>query len=192
MSRWLLCCLLLLPFGLCAGELRHLQVTSEKGEYRIEARVRVDAPVDAVRATLTDYRHLSDINPDIRESRVLPSPAPGVTRVQTLVHACAFFYCVDMKRIEDVQQLPGGSLVSTMVPDHTSFKSGQTFWGLRPLGTQTDVTYRASMRPAFWIPPLIGPAVVRSNLRREMRESFERLESIARARAEGAQGGGDE
>jgi hypothetical protein len=34
--------------------------------------------------------------------------------------------------------------------------------------------------------------VVRSNLRREMRESFERLESIARARAEGAQGGGDE
>jgi hypothetical protein len=175
--------LFLLVPRLNAGDLTELQVTETGGVYYIKMVMQVQAPVKYVRGVLTDYAHIYRLNPSIVESEILPSPAPGVVRVRTLMVGCVAFFCRHIGRVEDVRELPGGDLQAEIVPALGDLKSGAAEWKIRRRGEQTQVTYQANMEPGFFIPPLIGSYFVRRNIRKEIMTSFKRLECIAKTQA---------
>ena len=43
----------------------------------------------------------------------------------------------------------------------------------------TIVTYHLYMRPDFWVPPAVGPYMIKRKLRREAGKALDRIEALA-------------
>lgn len=169
---------LLMATALRAGELLDLSVSQQNGVYRLSADVIIDAPAAAVLERLTDYDHLTALNPSILSSEVLEAPPAFDARVKTLIRACVLMYCQRLQRVEDVRASPN-RLLAVNVPEQSNFSVGRTQWLLEPQGTQALVRYQAELAPDFMLPPVIGTALVKQALARELRTVLEHLERLA-------------
>jgi hypothetical protein len=162
-----------------AGELTELNVNEQDGVYRIRMEMHVDAPATHVYAALTDFAHISRLNPAITRSDTLPSQIPGVTRVRTLIEDCILAYCVSISRVEEIREGRPGHLHVETDPRQSDFKSGSAHWWIRPQGAGSMIIYEAAMEPDFFLPPLVGRVFMKRGLREGILETFENLERIA-------------
>jgi hypothetical protein len=174
----------MLVAGPAAGEsLLALDVSHTDGRYSLRADMEIAAPAAAVRARLTDYANLTALNPAIRASRVESAPSPYDARVTTLVRACVQqLFCRELKRVEDVRERPQ-RLVAVIVPAASDFSAGRTEWRLYPQPDGVRVSYRAELTPDFMVPPVVGTALVKQGLERELRRLLRNLERLARSRS---------
>ncbi len=147
--------------------------------YRVDIRARIEAPEAAVRRIVTDYSHLSELNPAIKSSKVLAVYGPGSSRVRTVTHACVLFFCKDIVQVQDVKVMPDGEVVATTVPALSDFKSAVARWRLSRVDDATVMDFSARFVPSFWVPPLIGPWLIRHKLSDEMAKTAQRIEQIA-------------
>lgn len=173
MLRALVLMLALLPQGLHALQLETLEVEHADNAYRVRLQARIDAPPDRVRARLTDYDHLAELNPAILLSRL--QREEGRRIVHTRLQACVLFFCRNLDRYEQlVEERP--DLIRTRLLPRGHFRAGEAVWRLQLAPGGTLLRYQARMEPAFFIPPLIGPAMVRSRMEAELRRTLELLE----------------
>jgi hypothetical protein len=96
-----------------------------------------------------------------------------------IVRACALFLCKTVNKVADIAQLPDGELRMHNVPALSDFTEGEEVWQLQPEGRTTRLRYQANMVPKFFVPPVIGPLVIKAVIRRELRESAQRVEALA-------------
>ena len=167
-----------------ANDITEFEVTEDEGVFYIKASVVLHAPAEYVHGVLTDYVHIYRLNPSIIESEVLASADNNIARIRTKVIGCVAFYCEEIERVEDVRILASGDIQAKIVPESSQFKSGVTLWQIRSMGKDSRLTYYAEMEPDFFIPPIIGNAIVKAKLRDEIMTSFRRLEKIASIQAE--------
>ncbi|MDQ3796637.1 MAG: hypothetical protein M3294_03425 [Pseudomonadota bacterium] len=73
-----------------AVDVQALDVQDERGIYHVTIRFSVNASLNRVRAVITDYAHLSALNPAIVASRVLSAPRGRIMRVSTRMRVA---YC---------------------------------------------------------------------------------------------------
>ncbi len=174
--------LLLLATGVSAAQLRSLQVAEHDGVYRVTAAARLDASPQAVFAVLTDYAHLKRLNPSILSVRVLDSQPSGAGHVVTRIHLCVWAFCKTLQQ-EQVMSVPRPWVLHTrIVPAGSEFRSGEADWRLVDCDGATCLDIDASIQPDFWVPPLIGPWVIRRGLRDEAVQTITNLERLARQR----------
>ena len=173
-----------ISFGLLqAGAARALAVQSidaslSEGVYRISLVVRLDAPVEAVAAVLTDYAAYRMLDPRIRASTVLPPDDAGSELVRTVVRACAGFFCRNVMRVERVQR-GDGELLAVVIPEQSDLRSGLTRTTWRAEEQATNVTYEAEFVPDFWVPSVIGRRYAVRALRNSTLELFGNVEKRA-------------
>jgi len=101
-------------------------------------------------------------------------------RVLTRFENCIVFFCMTVQRVEDITEDGQGRILVTLVPDASSFRSGQALWEVTSNGSGSRVIHRATLEPDFWLPPWIGTAILKATMRREIRASFENLECLTR------------
>lgn len=162
-----------------ASQLIRLEVDQKADVYEITVEMTVSAPVEQVRAILTDYANLDRLNASITSSRILDVGGDGTVRVMTRIKNCILFFCMNMKKVEDVSEDAEGRIVVDIVPDSSSFRSGRATWEFKSAGHATRVIHHALLEPGLWIPPWIGTAILKDTLRRELQESFETLDCLA-------------
>jgi hypothetical protein len=164
-----------------AGQVESLTVVEADGVYETRMAALLDAPADYVYGVITDYRHIYRINPAIVESEILPGREDGTTRVRNRLSHCFAIFCIDIDLVEDVTVIGDRHIVATTVPEHSSFEAGIATWLVRrfPDG-RARIQYHASIKPDFFIPPLIGTAVMKSLMRKEILNSLARIECLAR------------
>ncbi len=85
--------LLLIPLLAAAGEVVESSVVIDADVYTIDVLVRIEAPLEVVHRAITDYDHLTEINPSIVESRILEEQGAGRYRVYTRIKLCVLFFC---------------------------------------------------------------------------------------------------
>ncbi len=178
--------LALVMLGLCAP-LRAAQIGMANAEregqrYRVHVEARLAAPLDAVRALLTDYPHLGRVNPSIKSSVVLPSATPGIERVRLVSEVCVWIYCKRLHQVQDMRQSGAGVLEATVLPDVSDFRYGYARIALRSVPGGTSFSMRGELEPDFWIPPFIGPWLIKRKLLEEARVTVEQLERLASGR----------
>jgi hypothetical protein len=100
--------------------------------------------------------------------------------VLTRFENCILFFCLTVQRVEDITEDVHGRILVALVPDASSFRSGQASWEVNSIGSGSRVIHRATLEPDFWLPPWIGTAILKATLRREIRASFENLECLTR------------
>jgi Polyketide cyclase / dehydrase and lipid transport len=163
-----------------ASQLVRLDVEQKANSYTVYVVMELDAPAEMVRAILTDYAHLDRLNASIIASEITDEKADGTVRVLTRFENCIVFFCMTVQRVEDITEDDQGRILVTLVPDASSFRSGQAVWEVTSTGSGSRVIHRATLEPDFWLPPWIGTAILKATMRREIRASFENLECLTR------------
>jgi 4-oxalocrotonate tautomerase len=70
------------------------------------------------------------------------------------------------QRVGDITEDDQGRILVTLVPDASSFRSGQALWmwSVTSTGSGSRVIHRATLAPDFWLPPWIGTAILKATL----------------------------
>jgi hypothetical protein len=172
--------LLLLIIGsgpLPAGEVNHSGVTYQAGVYSLEFDVVIEAELDTVRGYVTDYANLDQLSELIIESELLEPPATDSKRRLLVVRPCILFLCRNLRVVEDITEVRPDQIVATVVPALCDFKSGETRWQLAAADSRhTRIEFQGSVEPGFWVPPLLGPALVKRRLLKEAMQIIQNIE----------------
>lgn len=175
--------------GAGAARIESLTVDHAGGHYTVDAALLLDAPPAAVRAALTDFARLGRLSPSIVESRVVGHRADG-TLVYTRSRACALWFCRELRKTELVTARDEEIVaiaVAGQGPEPGTVTHSLTRWRIAGAGSGARVVVRTEVDPAFFVPPLVGPPLMKKALRRETEALARGLEAAARADA--ARGG---
>lgn len=171
---------LLAPLAAPGAVLDRIDVRTHKGRYLLAGEITIDAPMTAVYRAITDYDRLSDLDKGIAESRVVERPETGIALVYTRLTGCVLFFCREVERIERVEEVSATEIVARVVTDDDSDLSfGQSRWQLYENGDKTRVIYETEIDPGFFVPPFLGPPIVRQVLRTRVAATLDNLENAA-------------
>lgn len=172
--------LLALPgAALYAAEFRSLELVRDGDDYRVLADVFIDAPGEGVFEILTDYEGFPRLSSVFREGRVVEPIEDGRGVVYLHMKGCVLFFCREVEIVEFLEVEPYRRIVAIVDPERSDLHYGRASWSLTPEDGGTLVTYELDMRLQFWIPPVIGPLIIKAALRYRGIRAARRLEALA-------------
>ncbi len=182
--------LLLLLWGTAqttvAAEVAAIKVTRNGDRFDTHALIVLDASPRAVFEALQDYAQLPSFNPDIRTARVLGKQANGDVQVDTEIHACVAFFCKTVHQEQIMHATPradGGVVTSRILPRKGDFNRYSGRWNVTACGNgraSACMHLDLSFTPDFWVPPVIGPWLIRARMQHDAAASSVGLEKLAR------------
>ena len=179
--RWVVCCLLLAgQYALADVVVPHEAEVEYLGQrqFHLKFQFFVRAGIQETRRLLTDYEQLKRLNSSIVESTILGQTANGVTRVKTVTEGCILFLCKQVILVEDVRETRDNYLESDAVPELSDVEYAHAKWFLMARDSGTEVIYETHMKVKFWLPPFIGPAVVKRKLEKNIIETARNMERL--------------
>lgn len=139
---------------------------------------QLDVSAEAVQGVLADYRRLAQFSGAIIDSQVrLLTDARA--EVDTTSHVCVWLFCKTMHQVQIVSREASGGFLALVDPDRSDFKYGRVTASVIADGGNSRLLLRSELQPDFWIPPMLGPWLVRTALTRESREGVLGIERIA-------------
>lgn len=179
---WIAAGLLAIGLWLSAAEVSEVDVRREEDRYRLHVAARIDAPPSTVWKLLTDFHHLERLHHTVRDSTYLGRTAEGMDRVQIHMHPCVMFFCVDLTQIVEFHSVAARQLLADFDRRESLFNFGHLKWRLdRTTNAGTDLVFDAELAPAFWIPPLLGPWILKSTLRKTAMDIILNLDRLSRS-----------
>ncbi|WP_405225941.1 SRPBCC family protein [Lentisalinibacter sediminis] len=161
------------------ADLLDVSVEKEGERYTMASRTYFEAPPEAVFRVLSDYDRFERISSIFEDVRFIAPASDGTPRAFTLMKGCVLFFCKTIERIEELHFTPHSRIVAEVEPEHSDFAYGRTEWQFIPSGSGTEVHYRMEMEPGFWVPPLIGPYMMKRSFRSDAVEALNRIEALA-------------
>ncbi len=162
-----------------AVELQSLEVTTNDGTFEIRADSLLNASPEFIYSILLDYDNFHRLAGGISETRFLPPDEQGILMGYTRIDSCVWFFCRKIERVERIFTIPGQEISTAAIPEQSDFKIYQTRWIIEPAGPgATRLHFEATMKPDFWIPPLIGPWAIRRKLERTAERVGTRIEYL--------------
>lgn len=166
-----------------AAETERAEIGFEGRTYQYIFIARMKGDINAVHAVVTDYDHMQRINDDIVESRVLARYNNGELKRLLRLRHCILVFCFDMDFVERVRESPG-HIITIVVPEESTFLDGTANWQLQALdGGYTRISVSARQTPRFWIPPVLGPMILKRVFMQEVAETCANIERIVNAGA---------
>jgi len=163
-----------------AAELLDIQVSNTDDRYFMVSESILEASVPSVYQVLLDYDNFTRLSSVYEESRYLAPGPDGAPRVYTLAQGCMLFVCRNVEKVERLDTRSNQRIVATVIPQFSNLEQGVTEWVLTADGENTRLVYRMELTPKFWIPPLIGPPIIRYVLIKGGKDALQRLEAAAR------------
>lgn len=154
-------------------------VTHDAGRYTVRFDVLIDAGIERVRPLVADYDRLTRLSPIVVESRVLATRADGGQRIQVTLNGCVLIFCQTIKKVQEVRTAIDGAVTARTDPGESDFTFAEERWRVLPQAQRTHIHYEAEFVPGFFVPPLIGPWIVKSKIRTELETTAARLELLA-------------
>ena len=159
-----------------AATVLQAEVTESHGSYRMSFEAVLQAPYPRIHALLTDYPGLPRFNPHIQDITLLPTSERGSLRMRVVSRPCVLVFCKRVTHVQQVREHTPGDIVATVIPEESDLRRGLMSWRVVPEGDRTRIVFQGDMTPAFWVPPLIGPAAIKHSLRSEAIALVENLE----------------
>ena len=153
-------------------------------QYHYRFSAHLAAPAAAVRAVVSDVNQLARTNDSIRASRVLARHADGSWLRQLKLRQCVLVFCFDINFVERVSERANGDIHTSVIPGAGNFLSGETVWQIIALPDgSTRMVMEAEQEPDFWIPPVLGPLILKHTFTSEVQETLMKIEQLANAAA---------
>ena len=172
----------LMAGGALSAELRDVVVEKEDKRYRLTSETRIDASVADLYRVLTDYDLFTEFSSVFVESRNLRAAANGKPRYFTRMEGCMLLFCKSFVRIGELTLTPHNEIVATADPKQSDFNYSRERWLLEADGDGVLLKYEFELEPSFWVPPVIGPYVMKRALRAGGADAVDRIEALAQGR----------
>lgn len=163
------------PFVATANQALVVDVSYHDGIYRASLSTYLPAKRNAVYPLLTAYDSLNTFSRLIYKSQLLKN---GDLLIN--LRYCFFIICFD-KQLTLSLKVSDNALTAYIVPEHSDFKSGLIKWQLSDSPLGSIIEFSGTLVPDFWIPPIIGPILIKSKLRNEATYSFRQLEHLTQS-----------
>jgi hypothetical protein len=178
--RALLLVILALPAVTGAATLRDVTVDYVDGAYIMRSEVWFDVGIRRIYGLLLDWDQSSKFSSVIVESRNLEPAADGRARYYSRTQGCLWFFCRSFERYGFVEYVPLKFIEAKADPEKSDFEFSDERWDFHEEADGTVVVYAFRMKPKFFVPPLIGPAIMKSKLRNGGANAIQRIEALAR------------
>jgi len=176
------CLALLLAAALPARAVGPIVLQVERDGLQLQVRATVDAraPAELCYAVIADFDRLAEFIPDLQSSRVVSGPGQplrlrqvGETRLGLSRYAVdvTLALTVDPPRRIDFRRVDGNLVLM------------EGSWQVGGDARRCTVDYHAALQPSFWIPPLVGPLIVRRQVERQLAGLLSEIERRARSTA---------
>jgi hypothetical protein len=169
------------PAATRSATLDSLEVTREHGRYELNAQTFLAASADDIYGVLLEYEDdkFQRISSVYKESAYLEPDADGTPIVYTRMEGCILFFCKSMKRVERLQTREGRYIRTDTLPEQSDFKYSFSEWTFEPAEGGTRMAYTLVMEPAFWVPPIVGPWIIKKILSTGGVRAITRIERMA-------------
>lgn len=171
------------PLAALAIEFWNLEVSNEGRRYHVAAQGTLEAPAASVLYAVTDFDHLDRLSETILESEYLGPEEGGGHRVRTLIEFCVAFFCEEAEQIQIVTFPRPDQVVSRVIPELSDIPQLDQQWYVVAHEGGSQLTYVMTVYSEDFIPPLIGPLLVRRALHRLTTDTAGNIERIAREHA---------
>ena len=181
-SRTQAALLLLVGAVLTAGaaEMRSVEVDRIDGRYIMRSEVHFAASVEAVYSVFANYDLSEQFSGAIVESRNIEPEEGGAPGFYVRNRGCVLFFCKSFERYGYVEREPFKVIRAKVDPERSDFHLSNESWRFESEGDGTVVTYDLEFEPKFWVPPVIGPYMIKRKLEDDGGDAVDRIESIAR------------
>jgi ribosome-associated toxin RatA of RatAB toxin-antitoxin module len=160
-----------------------LQVERAGAQLQVRATVEAQAPAELCYSVIADFDRLAEFIPDLQSSRIVSSAGQplrlrqvGETRLGLSKYAVdvTLAVTVDPPRRIDFRRVDGNLVLM------------EGSWQVGGDARRCTVDYHADLQPSFWIPPLVGPLIVRRQVERQLAGLLAEIERRARSTAAAA------
>ena len=169
----------LLAIDASAAELRAIDFSRDGDRYTLRSVTWFDADVAAVYSVLIDYDQSHRFSGAITESRNLAPDDEGRPEYFTRMEDCILIWCQSFDRVGYLKLEPIHRIEAFTDPERSDFKMMRERWQREEVEEGTLLTYKFEMVPDFWVPPLLGPYLIKRALITGGRKAANRLEVIA-------------
>ena len=182
LQRTLLCSLLLaVSHAAQSADILSIEVGSEQGTYTLTSEVWFDASIEQVFEVYRYWEYSTRFSSAIVEAHDLPADERGRPHFYIRNKGCVLFFCQSFEREGYVEAETYRELRAFADPERSDFHHSVESWHFAARDGGTLVTYDLSMAPKFWVPPGIGPYLIKRKLKKNGGAAVDRIEVIAQA-----------
>ena len=162
-----------------AAEMRSIDVQFESGRYSVVSVVWFDAGIDETFEVFKTWDYSTEFSSAIVESKDLDPDESGRPGYYIVNRGCVLFFCKSMVRQGYVEMQHNHDLRAVADPQISDFRLFEENWKFVEESDGTSVRYELLMEPGFWVPPAIGPYLIKRKLRNDGGDALDRIEDIA-------------
>ena len=182
MMRWLAVILIALTgqgVG-SAAEIRSIDVKYEDGFYTLVSVVWFDAGLRPMFYVFSTWDLSDQFSGAVVEARDLEADELGRPGFFVVNRGCVVFFCKTLTRQGYVEIEKEKVLRAFADPALSDFKVSNESWEFAEERGGTTVKYTLFMQPDFWVPPAIGPYLIKRKLKTDGSRALNRIEAIAK------------
>ena len=162
-----------------AAEILNISVDSDDGIYTMTSEVWFDASIEQIYEVYKSWDYSTQFSSAIVEARDMEPDELGRAQFYVRNKGCVLFFCQSFERQGYVESEPNTVVRAFANPDTSDFHLSNEVWQFDVRDGGTVVTYDMSMHPKFWIPPGIGPYLLKRKLKKNGGDAVDRIELIA-------------
>ena len=146
-----------------------MEVRVEKRGDMVVVDVDVTVPTESrfAWAVLTDYDHMAGYVSVLKSSKVVKRDG-NLMQVEQMGEAKRAFLKFNFHSLRAVELVPGKEIKSQLISG--DFKSYAFTTSVKAIGAQTQVTHHGEYVPLTWVPPGIGPSLIRAETQKQFEE----------------------
>lgn len=162
-----------------AAEMRSIDVQYDDGRYMMVSVVWFNAGIDEMYHVFSRWDLSEQFSSAVVEARDLEADEQGRPGFFIVNKGCVWFFCKTLTRRGYVEHEPRKILRAYADPAHSDFRMSNESWRFAEHEGGTIVTYELLMEPDFWVPPAIGPYLIKRKLKKDGGRALNRIEVIA-------------
>lgn len=132
----------------------------------MQASIAAEAPAATCFAVVADFDHIEDFVPGMKSSEVVSAADQPIRLRQVgVARAGPFEFEIDVTLAVTVQA-PTRVDFERVAGNMRQMRGG---WVVEGDDSRCGLGYRAALEPSFWVPPLIGPRLMRRQVEAQLR-----------------------
>ena len=143
-----------------------VNVVRDGEAFTVDATMHVPVTQQDAWTVLADFDHFADFIPNMQTSRIVSKPGEPL-RIEQKGKARYGLLSFSYESLREVELVPFDAIKSRLVKGN--MKKLETLTRLSSEDGGTRVIYHSDTIPDFWLPPLIGPALVRHEVAEQFR-----------------------
>jgi ribosome-associated toxin RatA of RatAB toxin-antitoxin module len=166
--------MLLIATQPCPAQPTQVKVERRGETIVVDVEANAPGPPGEAWSVLTDYDHMASFISNLTESRIVERRENHVVEVMQAGRTRVAFMSFGFRAVRAVELVPMREIRSSLVGG--DFKAYTSTTSLAPTATGTRILHHGEYVPKAWLPPMIGPAVIEHETRRQYDEFIAEIE----------------